>query len=153
MTTAPHDASAALAAIERARLRVADQVGLPRVYWWGMAAGWVLLGVLGDLGPAWLSSAATVAFGAAHATVASRLLDGRRRTRGVRVSAAVAGRRTPLVVIGMLLALVALTVGFAIALDADGAGHPAIWAAVVVGAVVGLGGPEILRVLRRLVRA
>lgn len=150
---APQDARAALDAVARARQQVVDEIGLPRVYWWGMAAGWVALGVIGDLGPAWLTTAATVAFGAGHSTVASRLLDGRRRTRSVRVSAAVAGRRTPLVVIGMLVALVVLTIGFALALDADGADHPSIWAAVTVAAVVGLGGPEILRVLRRAFRA
>lgn len=150
---APQDAQAALDVVARVRRQVADEVGLPRVYWWGMAGGWIALGVLGDVGPAWLASAATVAFGAAHSAIASRLLDGRRRTRSLRVSAAVAGRRTPLVVVGMLVALVALTVGLALALDADGAGHPAIWAALVVAAVVGLGGPEILRVLRRAVRA
>jgi hypothetical protein len=85
--------------------------------------------------------------------LASRLLDGRRRSAGVRVSSAVAGHRTPYVVVGMLVLLVALTVAVALLIDADGAGHAAIWAAVVVAPVVGFGGPEILRTLRRWVRA
>jgi len=132
---------------------VAGQVGLPRLYWWGMAAGWLALGAIGDLGPEWLITVATVLFGAAHSMIASHLLDGRQRTDGLRVSAAVAGHRTPVVVIGMLVALVALTVGLALGLDADGAGHPSIWAAAIVAPVVGFGGPEILQALRRLVRA
>ncbi|MFG2480645.1 hypothetical protein [Streptomyces fagopyri] len=150
---APEQARIALDAADRARRQVAEEVGLPRGYWWAMAAGWVVLGVLGNLLPSWLAGIATVGFGAGHAVLASRLLDGRRRTDRLQVSAAVAGRRIPLVVVGMLLGLVALTVLAALALDADGAGHPGIWAVVLVAAVVGFGGPEILRVLRRWVRA
>ncbi|WP_067568694.1 hypothetical protein [Nocardia acidivorans] len=150
---AADQARAALDAAERARRRVADEVGLPRGYWWGMAAGWLVLGVIGDVGPGWLVIAATPAFGAGHSFVASRLLDGRRRTDEVRVSADTAGRRTPFVVIAMLVGLVCVTVGLALALHADGAGHPGIWAAAVVAAIIGFGGPEMLRVLRRWVRA
>jgi hypothetical protein len=69
------------------------------------------------------------------------------------VSRSVAGRRTPIVVITMLLALVALTVGAALALDADGAGHAQLWAGLFVATLVGLGGPEILKVLLRWARA
>ncbi|WP_433891106.1 hypothetical protein [Streptomyces sp. CA-111067] len=150
---APEDALAALDVADRAREQVAAEVGLPRGYWWGLAGGWLLLGGLGSVGPAWLAGTATVVFGAAHTTVASRLLDGRRRTDRLRVSRAVAGRRLPLVVIGMLVGLVAITVLAALGLDADGADHASIWAALLVAAVVGFGGPEILRVLRRWARA
>lgn len=150
---APDQARAALDAAERARQQVAAEVGLPRWYWWGMAGGWLALGAIGELGPQWLTIVATVAFGMGHSTVASRLLDGRRRTDRLQVSAAVAGRRTPIVVIGMLLGLVALTVGAALALNADGAHHPTIWAAVLIAAIIGFGGPEILRTLRHWVHA
>ena len=146
---APEAASAALAAVGHARAQVAEEVGLPRWYWWGLAAGWVLVGAAGVAGPTWLPLAATLAFGAAHATVASRLLSGQQRTSGVRVSADVAGARIPLVVIGMLFGLVVLTIGVGFALDADGARHAGLDAALVVAAAVGLGGPEILSVLRR----
>ncbi|MFD0431810.1 hypothetical protein ACFQ60_45460 [Streptomyces zhihengii] len=53
----------------------------------------------------------------------------------------------------MLLGLVAVTVVAALALDADGAAHAALWAALPVAAVIGFGGPEILTVLRRWARA
>lgn len=150
---APEDASAALAAVGHARAQVADEVGLPRWYWWALAAGWVFVGAAGLAGSTWLPLAATLVFGAAHATVASRLLSGQQRTPGLRVSADVAGTRIPLVIIGMLLGLVALTIGAGFAFDADGARHAGLDAAVFVAAVVGLGGPEILRVLRRWARA
>ena len=150
---APEEARTALDAVDRARGQVAEEVGLPRGYWWAMAGGWVLLGVLSNLTPAWLAGMATVTFGAVHGTLAPRLLDGRRRTDRLQVSRAVASRRIPLVVIGMLIGLVGLTIGVALVLDADGADHAGIWAAVFVAAIVGFGGPEILRVLRRWAHA
>ncbi|MYS87785.1 hypothetical protein [Embleya scabrispora] len=150
--TAPEQARAALDAVDRAQRLVAGEVGLPRGYWWAMAAGWLGLGVLGNVAP-WLAGTATAAFGAGHGILASRLLDGRRRTDRLRVGAAVAGRRTPLVVLGMLFGLVAVTVAAAFALHADGADHASIWAAALVAAVIGFGGPDILRVLRRWARA
>ena len=148
----PDQARDALAVAENARRQVAAEIGMPRLYWWGLAAGWLVLGTLGEFAPAWVTTIATVAFGAGHSTVASRFLDGRNRTGSLQVSASVAGHRTPLVVIGMLLTLVALTVGLTLGLNADGADHPAIWGALFVAAVVGLGGPEILRVLLRWAR-
>ncbi|MER8159940.1 hypothetical protein [Streptomyces sp. NPDC094472] len=69
------------------------------------------------------------------------------------MSAAVAGHRIPLVVVGMLLGLIGATVLVALALDADGAAHAGIRAAALIAAVYGFGGPEILRVLRRWARA
>lgn len=145
----PEDARDALASVARARQQIAEEVGLPGRYWWGMAGGWVALGVIADVGPAWLSIAATLVFGAGHAALASRVLDGRSRTDGVRVSAAVAGHRMPLIVIVLLLTLAAVTVGVALALHADGMAHPATGAAVLTAAVVGFGGPDLLRGLRR----
>lgn len=149
----PADARAALDAVERAKAHVADEVGLPRWYWWLLAAGWVAIGVIGDIGPQWLVIGATVGFGVVHSAIASRRLSGRRRTDRMQVSADTVGHRIPLVVIGMLFALVAVTIAAAVALHADGARHPGIAAAVFVAAIVGLGGPEILRTLCRWVHA
>lgn len=150
---AADEARTALDAADRARRQVAQEVGLPRGYWWAMAGGWLLLGVIGSTAPPWAAGVATAVFGAGHATLASRRLDGRRRTDRLQVSRSAAGRRIPLIVVGMLIGLVAVTVLAALALDADGAGHAAVWAAALVAAVVGFGGPEILQVLRRWARA
>lgn len=150
---AAEQARAALDTADRAQRQVAEEIGLPRGYWWAMAAGWLALGIIGALGPWWLATIATLAFGAGHALLAAHLLDGRRRTNKLQVSAAVAGRWIPLLVIGMLIGLVVITVGAASALAADGAEHPGIWAAALVAAVVGFGGPEILRLLRHWARA
>lgn len=151
--TTPADARDALDAVNRARARVADEVGLPRWYWWLLAAAWVCLGVIGDFGPQWLVITATLGFGIVHSAIASRRLDGRRRTDRLQVSADTAWRRIPLVVIGMLIGLVVVTIGTAFALHADGTRHAGTAAAVFVAAIVGLGGPEILRTLCRWVHA
>lgn len=147
------DAREALDSIATAQRAVTAEVGLPRGYWWAMAAGWITLGVIGQYGPSWLVIAATVAFGAGHSTLASRLLSGRNRTGRLQVSADAAGHRVAPVVIGMLLCFVALGVLAAIGLDADGADHAQLWAAGMVALTVGFGGPEILRVLLRVGRA
>lgn len=99
----PADARAALDAVDHARAKVVDEVGLPRWYWWLLAVAWVVLGIVGDLGPQWLAVGAALGFGVIHSTIASR--------------------------------------------------HPSIAAAAFVAVIVGLGGPEILRVLRRWVHA
>jgi hypothetical protein len=149
----PEQARSALDVTDDARRRVADEVGLPRWYWWVLAAAWAVLGALGDVGPSWLSTVASVAFAVGHSTVASTLLAGQQRTRQLRVSRDVAGRRTPMVVVGMLVGLVAVTLAVGFALDADGADHAGVWAGLFVAPIVGFGGPEILRVLRRWVGA
>lgn len=143
------EAQVALQSAERARQRVIDQIGMPWWYWWGLALAWIGLGVLSDVGAAWwVISIATVAVGAVHASVSQRLLGGRQRTGELRVRAEVAGRRSAILVVGFLLALVALTVVAALLYNWDGAGHPATWASILVAVVIVLGGPRIMAGIR-----
>jgi hypothetical protein len=138
------DARLALQGIDQARRRVVDQIGMPWWYWTGLAAAWVGLGVLADLDvPAWTTSIATLAVGAAHATVSQRVVGGRQRTNAVRVARPVAGRHGFLLVFGFLVALVGVTVAVAVGLDADGTGHPSIWAGGLGAVLVLLGGPRV----------
>jgi hypothetical protein len=150
MTNYPTDAEArvALHGVEQARRRVIDQIGMPSWYWWGLAVAWAGLGVASDFANAWVTTAATVAVSAAHATVSQRLLAGRQRRGDVRVSADVTGSHVAALVIGFLLALVALTVVVALLLHADGAEHAATIAGVFVGAVILLAGPRVMDTIR-----
>ena len=143
------EARAALATAEQSRRHVIDEINVPRWYWWFLAAGWVGLGCIAQFGPAWLSVAATVAFGAAHATVAQRATSGRHRTTRLSVRADVVGRHVPALVIAGLLGLVALTVATALVLDADGARHPTLISSVFVAVLVLLGGPALMAAIRR----
>lgn len=144
------DATEALESVARARRQVAQEIGLPTWYWWSMAAWWVGIGALTELEIPWLTAAVTLVLGATHAAVAGRLLAGRRRTAEVQVSGEVAGRYTALLMIALLVALAALTVGLGFALDADGMQHSALGAGAFVGAIVGFGGATLLRTLRRV---
>ncbi|MBI5089144.1 MAG: hypothetical protein HZB15_09885 [Actinobacteria bacterium] len=145
------EAELALGTIEQRRHQIIDEVALPTWYWWGLAAGWIALGIISDLDRPWLSVAATVAFGAAHAAVASRVLSGRRRSQRLSVRHDLVGRRVPVLVIGALIVLAAVTAGLGLAADADGARHPATIASVVVAVAIVGGGPGLMAIGRRQV--
>jgi hypothetical protein len=145
----PLEARAALDAVERSRLRVIDEIDLPNWYWWGLALGWIVLGFISDLNHPWLSTAATVLFGAAHATVAPRVIDGRHGSRNLSVSRDVAGHQLTRLVIAALLGLVVVTIAAALVANADGAGHPATMASVLVATIIVLGGPQLPAAIRR----
>ena len=68
--TTPEDAGAALAAVQHARTTVAEEVGLPRGYWWGMGVAWAGFGAVAELGNPWLTTAVTmVRLGKYHFTI------------------------------------------------------------------------------------
>jgi hypothetical protein len=56
-------------------------------------------------------------------------------------------------VIGSLIALVGVTIAIALAVNADGAEHPATIASVFVAVLVVLGGPRLLEAVRRAAAA
>jgi hypothetical protein len=150
----PEQAQAALDTVERSRRRVIDEIDVPAWYWASVAVGWVVLGVIADADRPWVSSLATLAFGAGHSWVAPRVINGLHRNHQVSVRADLAGGWLTRLVLGGLVALVVMTVIVALALNADGARHPATAAAVLTAVTVVLGGPLLVaRVRRRAARA
>jgi hypothetical protein len=145
----PNEAQGALNTIERSRLRVIEEIDVPWWYWWGLALGWIALGVIADVGPSWLTTVATVAFGAGHASVAPRVISGRHASRDLSIGKALAPPHLARIVIGGLIALGALTVGLALLARADGADHPATIASVIVAVIIVLGGPLLLSTARK----
>jgi hypothetical protein len=143
------DARSALDTIDLRRRQVVAEIDIPAWYWWGLALGWIGLGILADLANPWVSLAATFLFGAAHAAAAQRVLDGRHGSGQVRPHHDVVSRHLRTLVIGFLLVMVAATVGLALLAEADGARHPAIMASVVVAIAVLCGGPRLVDVVRR----
>lgn len=139
----------ALDTVDRNRLRVIQEIDLPRWYFWGLALGWIALGFITDLQYPWLTAAATFAFGAIHASVAGRATSGRHRTDQLSVRADVAGRDTAGIVIAALIGLACVTIGLALVARADGAGHPVTIASVIVALLILLGGPQLLAWVRR----
>jgi hypothetical protein len=144
----PHQARAALDTVDRDRLRVIDEIELPRWYWSGLALGWIALGYITDLKHAWITAAATLVFGAVHASVAPRVASGRHRTQRLSVSAELTGRRTARLVIGGLIVLACVTIAGSLAASADGARHPVTIASMFVAVVIVLGGPMLLASVR-----
>jgi hypothetical protein len=128
---------------------VVEQIDVPQWYWWGLALGWIALGVIADLDHPWLTSVATFAFGAIHASVAPRVISGRHASKNLSVRASVAPPHLARLVIGFLLALGALTVALALLARADGAEHPTTIASVVVAVILVLGGPLMLSAMRK----
>jgi hypothetical protein len=143
------EARAALDTVDRGRQRVIDEIDLPRWYWWGLALGWIGLGVITDLKHPWLTAAATLVFGAVHASVAPRVVDGRHRTHRLSVRSELSGRRTAQLVIGGVVVLGCLTVAGGFAASADGARHPVTIASVPIAILIVLGGPQLLASVRR----
>jgi hypothetical protein len=143
------EAELALEAIEMRRQQVIDEIAIPPWYWWGLAVGWVALGIIADLDVLWLSIVATVTFGATHAAIAGRVLSGGHGSNRLSVRHDVIGRHVPTLVIVGLLALVAATVAIAFAADADGARHPGTMASIVVAVAVAGGGPALMSWVRR----
>jgi hypothetical protein len=145
----PEQARAALDTVERSRRRVIDEIDVPGWYWAGLASGWIVLGVVADLHHALATTLATLAFGAAHSSIAPRVVNGRHRSSRMSVRADIAGPRLAAWVLGSLVALAAVTVAAALLLNADDAHHPATGAAVLAAVVLVLGGPLLPAAARR----
>ncbi len=148
----PGDARRALADIELRRSQIVDEVDVPAWYWWGLSLGWLGLGLLTVLADPWLTTLATLGFGAAHSVVAARVIDGRHGSRQLSVRADVVREHVQAFVIGFLLVLIALTVAIAVVADELGAPQPALLASVVVAIAVVFGGPQLMAFVRHRAR-
>jgi hypothetical protein len=143
------EARFALGSIEQHRKQVIAEINVPPWYWFALAGGWLALGVVSDYAPTWVDIVATVAFGAAHASVAPRVISGRRGSSQLSVHSDLVDHRIPMLIIGLLVVMTAVTVGLALLLHADGARHPATWASAVVAAMLLAAGPALMGTVRR----
>jgi hypothetical protein len=149
MDVPPVEARTALDTVEKSRLRVIEEIGLPRWYWWGLALGWIVLGWVTDLNYPWLTAVATLVFGAVHSAVAPRVINGRHRSHQLSVNAEMVDRHLSALVLGGLIILAGVTVAGALAISADGAQHPVTITSVFVAVIIVLGGPRMLAAVRR----
>ncbi len=143
------EAQFALGAVERRRQQVIAEIGVPQWYWLFLAAGWAGIGAVAQFGPAWATSAATLIFGATHSVIAPRVISGRRGSSQLSVRSELVSRQIPAVIIAFIFAMTALTVAFALLLNADGAKHATLGAGVIVGMLVYAGGPSLVAGIRR----
>lgn len=143
------EARSALSDVHHARRVVVEEIGLPAWYLWGLALGWIGVGYVADLDRPWLSAAATLIFGAAHAAAFGRVRSGRRRSERVRVRRSAGVRHTSLLVFGSLVLLIGVTIAGALLARADGARHPSTMASILAAVCILLGGPAAMGWLRR----
>ncbi len=143
------EARLALGTITHRQHQVLAEIDIPPLYWWSVATGWVALGVISDLHMVWATAASTLAFGAIHSAIAPRYISGRRPTRHLSIRADVVSRRVSGLVLAFLVLMAAVTVGLALAAQADGAGHVATVASIFVAMMVLLGGPNLMAGIRR----
>ena len=142
------EAAQALAEIQRRQQQVIDQATVPGWYWWSVGALMVVLAVGVDIRtPAALGVAVTVfVVGLLSATgvvvrgqfLRARLRDGLLDGRGV------------MEILGFVALIVGCTLGLAFGLRAAGVSYPATLACLVGGIALGLGGPVLMRALRRI---
>jgi hypothetical protein len=142
------EAAQALAEIQRRQRQVIDQAAVPGWYWWAVGALMVVLAVGVDtrthavLGGAiavfvigLLSATGVVVSGQfLQARLRNELLDG----RGV------------VAILGFVALIVGCTLGLAFGLRAAGVPYPATLACAAGGTALGLGGPVLMRTLRRI---
>ena len=142
------DAAQALAEIQRRQQQVIDQATVPGWYWWAVGALMVVLavGVDNNRTPAAIGGAVAVfVIGLLSATgvlvrgqLQARLRNGLLDGRGVAA------------ILGFVAVIVGGTLGIAFALRAAHVHYPATLACLAGGIALGLGGPVLMRSLRRI---
>ena len=144
----PGEAARALDEIQRRQQQVIDLATIPGWYWWAVGALMVVLGVGVDVRTpvaigitvsvfvVGMLSATGWVVGRSflHAQPRNDLLDG----RGV------------LAILGFVFLIVAGTLGIAFGLRAAGVSYPATLACLAGGLAMGVGGPMLMRFLRRV---
>ena len=144
----PTGAREALALIDQRRSQIAEEIGVPNGYWRILAVGWIVLGVLADVGNEIVATVATIGFGMFHAFVATSWLTGRNKSTSLHVRAELVSGRLRAFVLTAVTAMVGLTILIALAVNADGAEHPATIASGFVALMVLGGGPWFVGVVR-----
>jgi len=150
MDEEPHagDAARALAEIRRRQQQVIDQATVPGWYWWAVGALMVALAVGVDIRtPAAVGAAVPVfVVGLLSATGAAV----RGQFRQARLRNGLLDGRGVAAILGFVALVVGGTLGIAFALRAAGIHYPATLACLAGGIAMGLGGPVLMRALRRI---
>lgn len=142
------DAARALAEIRSRQQQVIDQATIPGWYWWAVGALMVVLAVGVDIRtPAAVGTAVPVfVVGLLSATAVAV----RGQFRQARLRNGLLDSRAVAAILGFVALIVGGTLGIAFALRAAGVHYPATLACLAGGTAMGLGGPVLMRTLRRI---
>lgn len=144
----PADAANALAEIQKRQQQVIDRAAVPAWYWWVVGVLMVVLAVgvdtrthlaIGITVPVFVVGMLSATGAAVRSQFRdARLRDGLLDGRGV------------IAILGFVALIVGCTLGIAFALRAAGVSYPATIACGFGGLVMGLGGPVLNRLMRRI---
>lgn len=142
------EAAEALAEIRRRQEQVIDQATVPGWYWWSVGALMVILAVgIDNRAPAVLAGTITVfVVGLLAATgliVRGQVLQARLRNE-------LLDGRGVVAILAFVALIVGCTLGVAFGMRAAGVPYPATLACLAGGTAMGLGGPVLMRALRRI---
>ncbi len=144
----PDEAAQALAEIEQRRGQVVELAIIPGWYWWAIAVLMVGLSAALDSRRPLAIGIGTGGF-VVGVLAATGWLIVRMLRRG-RVRNDLLGPAGVLAILGFVAAIDAVTLPTAFALDAAGVAYPATWGVLGGAAVMVLGGPLLMRFLRRM---
>ena len=144
----PGEAADALAEIHKRQQQVIDRALVPAWYWWGVGALMVMLALGVDTRTDLALGISIPVFvvgilSATGAAVRSQILDARLRDGLLDGSGVIA-------ILGFVALIIGCSLGIAFGLRAAGVAYPATIGCAVGGLVMGLGGPFLNRLLRRI---
>jgi hypothetical protein len=145
----PDEATSALAEIRRRQEVVIDAVLVPAWYWWAVAAAIVAIGAAVDSRDAAVLAVVIPVAVVVIAALTGGMIFGAYRHAQMRSSEMLGGLGA-VAIVGFVWLVVALTLGVGFALRAAGAHLPATIATAIGGAVLVIGGPILMRKLRKI---
>lgn len=146
----PHtaDAARALADIQRRQQQVIDQATVPGWYWWAVGALMVVLAAGVDVRTPAALGATVPVFAVGLLTATGAAVRG--QFRQARLRNGLLDGTGVTAILGFVALIVGGTLGIAFALRAGGIHYPATLACLAGGTAMGLGGPVLMRTLRRI---
>ena len=142
------DAAEALAEIQKRQQQVIDQAAVPAWYWWAVGALMVALASGVDTRTPAAVGGAVAVFVAGLLTATGVVVRG--QFLRARLRNGLLDGRGVISILGFVALIVGCTLGLAFGLRAASVPYPATLACVAGGIAMGLGGPVLMRTLRRV---
>jgi hypothetical protein len=142
------DAAWALGEVRARQQQVIDQATIPAWYWWAVGVLMVVLAVGVDIRTSAAIGTAVPVFVVGLLAATGAAVRG--QFRQARLRNGLLDGRGVAAILGFVALIVGGTLGIAFALRAGGVHYPATLACAVGGIVMGLGGPVLMRTLRRI---